>query len=165
MHALIVGAGLAGPCLALSLAKHGIRSTLFELRPARGDAGGSISLGPHGLRVLDKYAGVYDRIKASGYSYRRFGAYSEEGESFGEIYVGEKGNDEDQCYPAVRIMRPALHKVLIEAVEDRKELIDITWGMILTRLEQDDNSVTAYFEDGTQAVGEQPNTFAGHQRY
>ena len=71
---LIVGAGLAGPCLALSLAARQIRSTIFEIRPVRGDSGGSISLGPNALQVLNRYAGIYDQIRATGFTYRRFAA-------------------------------------------------------------------------------------------
>lgn len=73
-HVLIVGAGLAGPCLALSLARHHIRSTIFEIRPAPNLSGGSISLGPNACQILDRYAGVYDELKQDGFIYSRFGS-------------------------------------------------------------------------------------------
>jgi len=107
-HVLIIGGGLASPCLALSLARHNIRSTIFEICPTRSDSGGSISLGPNTLQVLDRHAGVYDRIRAAGFSYHRFGAYADDGEHFGEIAVGD-----DEGYPAVRVMRSTVHKVLV----------------------------------------------------
>ncbi|KAF7328385.1 putative kynurenine 3-monooxygenase [Mycena venus] len=128
-HILIIGGGLAGPCLALSLARRNIRSTIFEIRPTRSDMGGSISLGPNALQVLDRYAGVYDQIRAAGFSYHRFGAYADDGEKFGEIAAGEEGKGAEG-YPSVRIMRSTLHK--------RKT----------------SKGVTAYFEDGSNAKGD-----------
>ncbi|KAK4689811.1 hypothetical protein P7C73_g289, partial [Tremellales sp. Uapishka_1] len=150
-HVLILGAGLGGPCLALSLARQNIRSTIFEIRSGRVDSGGSISLGPNGLRVLDRYAGIYDRIKSIGYIYNRFSAYSEEGEKFGEILAGEEDKGEDG-YPAVRLMRPDLNKTLLDAAE-QSGMVDIKYGAKMTRIEEDDAGVTAYFEDGSNVKG------------
>lgn len=146
-HVLIIGGGLAGPCLALSLARHNIRSTIFEIRSQRGDSGGSISLGPNGLRVLDRYAGVYDALKAVGFSYDVFGAYTAEGEKLGQIRAGEKDG-----YSALRIMRPQLHKVLLEACEKRD--IPIKYGMKLDKIEESEAGVMAHFEDGSTAKGD-----------
>ncbi|ORY35311.1 putative kynurenine 3-monooxygenase [Naematelia encephala] len=152
-HVLIVGGGLAGPCLALSLARHNIRSTIFEIRQTRGDGGGSISLGPNALQVLDRYAGVYDQIRAAGFSYHRFGAFTNEGERLGEIAVGEEGKGEDG-YPAVRVMRSTLHKVLLDAGEQFGDMITVKYGARLTEIEEDNQRVTAHFEDGSQAQGD-----------
>jgi 2-polyprenyl-6-methoxyphenol hydroxylase-like FAD-dependent oxidoreductase len=149
-HVLIIGGGLAGPCLALSLARHNIRSTIFEIRPFRSDSGGSLSLGPNGLRVLDTYAGVYDRLKTIGFAYNTIGAYTAEGEKLGNIRAGEQ-DDEGNGYPALRIMRPELHKALLEAVEEKG--IEVKYGMKLSRIDEGEDSVTAHFEDGLQATG------------
>ncbi|KAL7423620.1 hypothetical protein Q5752_001201 [Cryptotrichosporon argae] len=150
-HVLIVGAGLGGPCLALALARSRIRSTLLELRPSRPTSGGSISLGPPALHVLDKYAGVYDSIKEIGYSYYRFGAYTEDGEKLGEIVVGEEGKEGG--YPAIRIMRPELNRLLLEACE-RTGLVDIKWGVKLQKIDELDNQVKATLEDGAELSGD-----------
>ncbi len=151
-HVLIIGGGLAGPCLALSLARQNIRSTIFEIRSTKSDSGGSISLGPNGLQVLDRYAGVYDRIQAAGFSYYRFGAYADDGEKLGEIAVGEEDKG-DQGYPSVRIMRSTLHKILLDAGAEMDGMIDVKWGAKISRIEEDEQGVTAYFEDGSQAKG------------
>lgn len=147
-HVLIVGGGLAGPCLALSLARHGIRSTIFEIRPELSDSGGSISLGPNALQVLDKYAGVYDRVKSAGYTYYEFGAYFEDGERLGKVNVGQKDG-----YPAVRILRTTLHKVLLEAGEAMDGKIQVKYGARFKSIEQGEEGVTVSFEDGSSASG------------
>ncbi|KAJ7473813.1 putative kynurenine 3-monooxygenase [Mycena galericulata] len=152
-HVLIIGGGLAGPCLALSLARRNIRSTIFEIRPTRSDSGGSISLGPNALQVLDRYAGVYDQIRAAGFSYHRVGAYADDGEKFGEIAAGEEGKG-DEGYPSVRVMRSTLHTVLLDAGEEMGDMITVKWGAKLSRIEEDEQGVTAYFEDGSEAQGD-----------
>ena len=152
-HVLIIGGGLAGPCLALSLAQHSIRSTIFEICPTRSKAGGSISLGPNALRVLDQYAGVYDRIRAAGFSYYRLGAYAEDGEKLGDTVAGEEDKGA-KGYPAVRVLRSTLHKVLLDAGQEMSGLIDIKWGAEMSRIEESEEGVTAYFVDGSKVQGE-----------
>lgn len=152
---LIVGAGIAGPCLALSLAQHGIRSTLFEVRDSPSAGGASIRLGPNGLQVLDRYVGhgVYERLRADGFTYRRFVAIAENGDKFGEIKVGY---DEGEGYPAVRVMRTTLHRILLDAVEEEQKrgMIQIRYGAKVARIEEGGDKVRAHFQDGSSAEGE-----------
>lgn len=156
---LIVGGGLAGPCLALSLARHGISSVVFELRSHRATQGGSITLMPNALQVLDKYAGVYDRLRAIGYSYSRMSAYAEDGEKFGEIILA-KGSPADtdgkseSGYPALRIMRTAVQDALLDAAE-ASDLIEVKYGMRISSIQDvaGESGVTAHFEDGSSWKG------------
>ena len=53
MKVLIVGAGIGGSALALSLQKLGIDHLLLEQAPAFGDVGAGIQLSPNGVRVLE----------------------------------------------------------------------------------------------------------------
>ncbi|WWD22203.1 hypothetical protein CI109_106694 [Kwoniella shandongensis] len=130
-HVLIVGGGLAGPCLALSLARRGIRSTIFEIRPHPD------------MQIF------YDLIKAQGYTYTRMGAYTDDGEKLGDIAIGQEGG-----YPAVRIMRTKLHEVLLHKVKGMRNLAEIKWGVRLLKIEEDDQGVIASFEDGTTVKGD-----------
>jgi 2-polyprenyl-6-methoxyphenol hydroxylase-like FAD-dependent oxidoreductase len=82
---LIVGGGLAGPSLALALARQNIPSSIFELRPTRTVAEGSISLAPNALRALDHVVGVYDRLKAAAFSYHRLAMHAHDGYLFGHL--------------------------------------------------------------------------------
>ncbi|KAK8846893.1 hypothetical protein IAR55_005983 [Kwoniella newhampshirensis] len=151
-HVLIIGGGLAGPCLALSLARRNIRSTIFEIRPQPSESGGSISLGPNALQVLDRYAGVYYQLRANGFVYNRFGAFTDGGEKLGEISVGEEEKG-DEGYPALRIMRSTLHEVLLDA-GSKTELVDMRWAARLAKIEENEQGVTAHFEDGTTVTGD-----------
>ena len=151
-HVLIVGGGLAGPALALALARHQIRSTIFELRATRSDSGGSLTLAPNALRVLDKCCGVYDRIRAVGYPYTSMGAYSEDGYKFGDISVGDPATE---GYEAVRIMRSMIHKVLLDACEDvGHEFVKVKWGARVTQIEDSPEGVDVHLEDGSSTSGE-----------
>lgn len=53
MKVLIVGAGIGGSALALSLQKLGIDHVLLEQAPAFGEVGAGIQLSPNGVRVLE----------------------------------------------------------------------------------------------------------------
>ncbi|KRB53044.1 salicylate hydroxylase [Rhizobium sp. Root708] len=50
----IVGAGIAGLTTALSLAKHGIRSEIFEQAPVMTEVGAGLQISPNASLVLDK---------------------------------------------------------------------------------------------------------------
>ncbi|WRT68796.1 uncharacterized protein IL334_005776 [Kwoniella shivajii] len=150
-HVLIVGAGLGGPCLALSLARQKISSTIIEIRHGISESGGSLSLGADALRVLDRSVGVYDRVRAAGFVYHRIGAYLEDGHKLGEVVAGE---DTDQGYPAVRIMRPTLHKLLIEASQAAGDFVKIKWSGSISTIDEDDTGITARFDDGTEIRGD-----------
>lgn len=52
LQVLIAGAGISGLTLALSLAKHGINSRIFEARDVPPREGAGIQLGPNATRVL-----------------------------------------------------------------------------------------------------------------
>ncbi|KAM0747418.1 FAD/NAD(P)-binding domain-containing protein [Meredithblackwellia eburnea MCA 4105] len=149
---LIVGAGLGGPTLALSLARHNIRSTIFEIRGTRSDKGGSLSLTPPGLRVLDHYAGVYDKIAQTGFNYYRMGMYDDGGRKMGDFVGGQEGVKGG--YPSVRIMRPDLHSILMDACAEKADLIKVVYGAKLEKIEEEEKGVTAFFEDGSKATAD-----------
>jgi 2-polyprenyl-6-methoxyphenol hydroxylase-like FAD-dependent oxidoreductase len=151
-HVLIIGAGLGGPALALALARQGIRSTIFEIRSTRSDNGGSITLAPNALRVLDKAVGVYERVLACGFSYHELQVYLEDGQDRYHLGKSVLGEEFEGGYPLIRIMRPALHKVLVDACEV-EPLVSIVWGTKLQTIQESGDGVTACFEDGSRIQG------------
>ncbi|KAF8131261.1 hypothetical protein K438DRAFT_1694925 [Mycena galopus ATCC 62051] len=145
---LIVGGGLAGPALALALARQNIRSSIFEIHPQRTIAASSITLAPNALRALDHVIGVYDRLKPVGFSYRHLEMHADDGYEFGRLV------QYDDEYDALRIMRSTLHNTLLDACAEQPDLIDVHYGARLTHIEDGANGVTARFEDGSSAQGD-----------
>jgi salicylate hydroxylase len=60
-HAAIIGAGVAGLTAALALARHGIRSEIFEQAPELTEVGAGLQISPNASRILDKL-GVLDLL-------------------------------------------------------------------------------------------------------
>ncbi|KAJ7683270.1 putative kynurenine 3-monooxygenase [Mycena olivaceomarginata] len=145
---LIVGGGLAGPSLALALARQNIPSSIFELRPTRTVAEGSISLAPNALRALDHVVGVYDRLKAAAFSYRRLAMHADDGYLFGHLV------QYDDEYDALRVLRSTLHNIMLDACEEQPGLVQVRYGVRIASIEDHDDSVTLHFEDGTTARGD-----------
>ncbi|KAF8145307.1 hypothetical protein K438DRAFT_1991944 [Mycena galopus ATCC 62051] len=82
---LIVGGGLAGPALALALARQNIRSSIFEIRPQRTVATSSITLAPNALCVLDQVIGVYECLKTASFSSHHLEMHADDGYEFGRL--------------------------------------------------------------------------------
>ncbi|KAJ7269996.1 hypothetical protein B0H12DRAFT_1216105 [Mycena haematopus] len=145
---LIVGGGLAGPALALALARQNIRSSIFEIHPQRTIAASSISLAPNALRALDHIIGVYDRLKPVGFSYRRLEMHADDGYLFGHLA------QHDDDYDALRILRSTLHNTMLDACADQPDLIQVRYSARLTHIEDGEDGVIIRFEDGSSARGD-----------
>jgi 2-polyprenyl-6-methoxyphenol hydroxylase-like FAD-dependent oxidoreductase len=147
-HALVIGAGLAGPATALFLRKVGITSTVYEGRPQAQGPGGGLVLAPNGMNVLAEL-GLADRIKARGTlalenrfcteAGRRLARYSNGGTRYGQ--------------PAVAVLRDDLHAVMVAELAARA--ITVRYRKQLTEVARvHDAKVVARFEDGTSAEGD-----------
>lgn len=158
MHVIIAGAGLGGPALALSLASHGIKSTIYEVRSLPSDAGGSITLTAGAVRVLSKPIGAFEHLREVGYNYTRMGAYADDGYHFGDVLIGDEG---PEGFPALRIMRKDLQKVLIEECEKHDGLVEIKWGAVVKDISETEDGISVTFEDGSSLQGA---PFCGMQR-
>ncbi|KAJ6459566.1 putative kynurenine 3-monooxygenase [Mycena sanguinolenta] len=145
---LIVGGGLAGPALALALARNNISSSIFEIRPERTIAASSITLAPNALRALDRIIGVYDRLKPAGFSYRHLAMHADDSYHFGNVA------QYDDDYDALRILRSTLHNTILDACAEQAELIQVNYGARLTHIEDTTDGVIAHFEDGSSARGD-----------
>ena len=148
-HALIMGAGIGGPAAALSLARRGIKSTIFEIRPTPSTSGGSITLAANALRALTQCAGesVYDKLKNIGYVYEKMAMTGDDGYHYGDLFVGETDG-----YPALRIMRNDLHQVLLETCKEVG--VEVLFGKKVKDIEEKENEIELRFEDGHRATGD-----------
>jgi 2-polyprenyl-6-methoxyphenol hydroxylase-like FAD-dependent oxidoreductase len=147
-HALVIGAGLAGPTAALFLRKVGITATLYEARPQGQPLGGGLVLGPNGMNVLAEL-GLADRVKARGTlalenrfyteAGRRLARYSNGGTRYGQPAIALARDD----------LRAVVHAELASraiTVRYRKQLVDVERPRA--------DKIVARFEDGTTAEGD-----------
>ena len=146
----IIGAGLGGLTLALSLNRFGINPKLYELRTPDYDFGGAIMLSPNALRILDKL-GVYERVKSKGYSFENLTFTKDHThENTGVYHFGQK---EKYGYQALRIYRKDLIAEMRQIVHERG--ITIEYGRKYTSiLSEDENGVRFAFDDGSSETAE-----------
>ena len=143
---LVVGAGVAGPAVAILLAEKGVTVELVEQKDEVTAIGSGITLMGNALRVL-KQVGVWSQVEAEGYGFGVTGLRAPDpaGTVVAEIKDAETGGPD---LPATLGMpRPVLAKILV----DRAATLGVTFrfGTTLTGLDQDDTGVTATFGDGS----------------
>ncbi|MFL5606128.1 MAG: FAD-dependent oxidoreductase, partial [Gemmatimonadaceae bacterium] len=86
--AIVVGAGVAGPAVALGLARLGLRTTVYEAAPSpRDGAGLFLNLAPNGLNAAQAL-GVGDEVEALGFLNDRLAFQNEDGRPLAEVAVG-----------------------------------------------------------------------------
>lgn len=144
---LIVGGGIAGPALALALAKAGIRAAVFEAYPQLDDIGGGMQIAPNGMHVLEQI-GMAGPILAQGVESDEFSFENQQGKVLGRVANGPARR---YGIPAVQVARSVVHRALVEEVERRG--IPMAYGKRLRRLTRQDSRVVAEFEDGALAEG------------
>ena len=112
---LIVGGGIAGLTLAVALRRRGLAAEAVELQPRWNILGVGISLTGPTLRALQSI-GVIDECVAVSFGFERIIFADAHGKRIGEQKLFRLCGPD---YPAtVAIGRPALHEVLLRAVED-----------------------------------------------
>lgn len=142
----IIGAGLSGLSLALSLHQQNISCVLYETRPAPLDIGGAIMLSPNALRILDKI-GVLSRLRPYGYEFEHLYFRNQHDEL---IDTFEFGSSEKYGYSGLRVYRYELINILLDMVN--KAGIPMQFGKKFDRVvSETDSLVTWQFSDGSQA--------------
>jgi 2-polyprenyl-6-methoxyphenol hydroxylase-like FAD-dependent oxidoreductase len=142
----IIGSGLAGLALALALHHNKIACTVYESRPAPLNIGGAIMLSPNGLRILNTL-GVYERIRAKGYSFDHL----EFKDTTGKVLeVQEFGGEEKYGFGGMRIYRRIVIDVLVELLKERN--IPVHFGKKFSHIvSESDNGVEWEFTDASRA--------------
>ncbi|KAF4956886.1 hypothetical protein FGADI_3489 [Fusarium gaditjirri] len=142
-----MGGGLAGPVLALALHKHGISSSIYELRSAEYSSGGNIALAPNAARVLD-HIGVYSLLRTQGFNYEEISFENGSGTVLGKFL---NGSQRQYNFQALRIKRSLVHDALISACNQRG--IPIRYEKkFKSIMAETDHDVTVQFEDGETAT-------------
>lgn len=148
-HALIIGAGIAGPVIAMFLHKAGISSAIYEARTSAEGVGSFLQIAPNGMNVL-KVIGLDTKISSAGTVASHIRFRNSHGKSLCRI---TNGSLEAHGAPAVLILRPALHRILMTEAVERG--IPVSLGKRLVRIvDQPGQPVVAHFEDGSSAEGD-----------
>lgn len=139
----VVGGGVAGLGLALSLHQRGIACEVYEAVPEVKELGVGITLLPHAMRELAAL-GVQSKLEAVGIEnlesvfFNRYGQY---------IYKEPRGRHAGYPYPEVGIHRGKLHRILYEEALQQIGPQRIHTDHRCTGVEQDALGATVHFAD------------------
>jgi 2-polyprenyl-6-methoxyphenol hydroxylase-like FAD-dependent oxidoreductase len=139
MAVAIVGGGVVGLTGAIALREAGLEATVYDRVEdvAAAQIGAGLGLAFNATRVLRRL-GLLDRLQQVGSRLERFEFRSWNGKLLSTWGVPE---GEDQF----GVTRKALHELLVDALPAKA----IVCGKTCVGYEQDDDSATALFEDGT----------------
>lgn len=141
----IVGAGIGGLTLALSLHAAGIACRVYEAAPEIKPLGVGINLLPHAVRVLDGL-GLLDELSKVGVTTKESAFYSAHGQF---VYSEPAGRYAGYKWPQFSIHRGDLQAVLLQAVRERIGQDAIVADRRCAGFEQDEASVTLRFDDAS----------------
>ncbi|MDP3824619.1 MAG: flavin-dependent oxidoreductase [Burkholderiales bacterium] len=143
MKIAVVGGGIGGLSLALSLHRHGLDCDVYEAAPEIRELGVGITLLPHAMRELAAL-GLQPQLEAMGIEnlesvfFNRFGQF---------IYREPRGRHAGYAVPEIGIHRGKLHRVLHEAAIERLGAGRIHLDHRCVGLDQDGAGATVRFHD------------------
>jgi 2-polyprenyl-6-methoxyphenol hydroxylase-like FAD-dependent oxidoreductase len=141
MDVLIVGAGIGGLTLALTLHEAGVDCRLYEASPQAGPVGVGINVLPHAARELARL-GLEDDLAAVAVLTRESVFFNRFGQM---IYREPSGRSAGYRWPQYSIHRADLHAVLLRAVQERLGPDRIQFGWRCVGADQDEASAEARF--------------------
>ena len=146
---LIVGGGIGGLTLALSLHQAGIACRVYEAAPEIKALGVGINLLPHAMREYTEL-GLQDALAAVAVETREFCYY----DRFGHfIYKEPRGRFAGYDWPQLSIHRGDLHRVLLDTALERIGADCFVPAKKCVGFEQNKSGVRVDFSDGTSASG------------
>src|ERR1700730_2576549 len=143
MTVTIIGGGLAGLPLALTLHARGISCRVYEAAPELKELGVGITLLPHGMREFTAL-GLGDQLLKAGIEnaescfFNRFGQL---------IYKEPRGKKAGYQYPEVGIHRGRLHLALYRAVLERIAKDCVVTDNLCVGVEQDESEARGLFRE------------------
>ncbi len=146
---LILGGGIGGLTLALTLHRAGIPCTVFEASAEIRQVGVGVNVLPHASAELAAL-GLRPALEAVAVQTKDAWFFNRFGQLIHREALGEAAG---YPHPQFSIHRGDLQAVLLAAALERLPQGSIVTGKRFVRLTQDDNTATAHFEDGTSATG------------
>jgi 2-polyprenyl-6-methoxyphenol hydroxylase-like FAD-dependent oxidoreductase len=141
---LIVGGGIAGLTLAISLTRRGIACEMIESNPQWGVYGVGIILQSNALRALETL-GLAQRCLSAGFPYSTTRYYDAKGQ-----FVRERTKPNlsgDRFASSTGVLRPVLHDIL--RTEALALNVPVRLGLTVSRLEQAGARVDVTFSDAS----------------
>src|SRR5882672_3705069 len=140
---IVIGGGIGGLTLALAAhaAKAARRTRVFEAAPDIRALGVGINLGPHAVKELSAL-GLQDALAAVACAPQDYAFFTRHGQL---VYREPWGRAAGHQWPHFSIHRADLHKVLLDAVQERLGPQSFITGHRCVAVEQDDARATARF--------------------
>jgi 2-polyprenyl-6-methoxyphenol hydroxylase-like FAD-dependent oxidoreductase len=155
MTVLIVGGGIGGLTLALSLHQIGIPCRVFESVPALKPLGVGINVLPHAVRELLEL-GLHDKLDAAGVRTRELAYFSKSGKP---IWSEPRGIEAGYRWPQFSIHRGALHQILLDTAIERLGADNILTSHHLSDWAESADGIRADFID--RATGAPAGSYDG----
>lgn len=145
---VILGAGIGGLTLALSLHQAGIPCRVYEAVPELRPLGVGINLLPHAVRELAEL-GLLEALDAVGVRTREAIFFTEHGQL---VFREGAGQHAGYDWPQFSIHRGDLQAVLLRETLARLGPDSVVCDHRCTGVTQDDDGVTVHFADGREPV-------------
>ena len=148
---IVVGGGIGGLAASLALVRQGFDVTVLEQAPEIGEIGAGIQLGPNAFSAFDAL-GIGEKARGRAvYVDEMIMHDAVDGALVGRIPTGEAFRKRFNNPYAV-IHRVDIHSSLLEGAEETGR-IDFKTSTRIERVEQDDNGVTAFDQNGVAHRG------------
>lgn len=149
MEIIVIGGGIGGLSLALSLHQAGFGVRVYEAARQLSPLGVGINLQPTAVRELIEL-GLGDALAQTGVATQRLNLYNK----FGQLISSEpRGMAAGYRWPQYSIHRGRLQLLLLKAVRERIGHDQFRNGLTFTAFEQVGNRVKAHFHDRETGAG------------
>jgi 2-polyprenyl-6-methoxyphenol hydroxylase-like FAD-dependent oxidoreductase len=148
LRVIVIGAGIAGPAVALFLKRLGADVTVFEAHGPCADIGAALGVAPNGMTVLD-HLGLADAVVTAGSPIERFEFQTGNGRRLGTMAYAPRGR---YRFTGISLGRPKLNAIMTQALHDQG--VSVVYNKRLSGITQDARGVLARFTDGGEVWGD-----------
>src|SRR5215470_14055984 len=151
LQVIVIGGGIGGLTLALSLHQAGIGVRVYESIRAPAPLGVGINLQPSAVRELIEL-GLGDVLARTGVATQQLSYFNKHGQL---IWTEKRGLQAGYKWPQYSIHRGQLQMLLLRAVLARLGKDNFRSGLKFAAFEQDHQRVTAQFQDSRSGASVQ----------